>query len=522
MSDFVASIDETIRSLTLFERGQSMLVGVSGGVDSMALLHVLNRLAPEPAWRLVVAHFNHRLRGRASDADEAFVRKSAKALGLEFVTSGADVKRFARRHKLSVEMAARKMRHNFFARTCARFGIGTVALAHHADDQVELFFLRLLRGAGGDGLAGMKWIGPSPSAPAIRLVRPFLQARKEELRAFAQQEGIAHREDATNADLDHQRNRIRHQLLPLLEAKYQPALAKVVPRVMEIIGAESDFLAKVARAWLAECGSRTRLSVDTAAQQHRSASDGFMDRKHGSKTKGASHDPIEPRVTDSKAMEPSHGLTFEQGRDVAGRFEALPVALQRRVMQLELARLDVAPEFELIERLRSSVEETMTVSPSLAIWRDQHGRLHSCRPAKFHFAPNAIALDLAAQRGHADFSGLQLEWQICPWKRGAAWRPMLKGQIEQFDARKVGSPIFLRHWRPGDRFQPIGLREPVKVQDLFTNARIPRTLRHSLVLAATAEHEIFWVEGLRISECFKINRRTTSSLCWSWRRTHPA
>ena len=127
-------------------RETNILVAVSGGVDSMVLLHLLKALSVERRWKLTVAHFNHRLRGRASDADEVFVRKTAKGMKLPFVSKRADVKRFARESKLSIEMAARKLRHEFLAEVARACKIKTIALAHHADDQVELFFLRLLRG----------------------------------------------------------------------------------------------------------------------------------------------------------------------------------------------------------------------------------------------------------------------------------------------------------------------------------------------------------------------------------------
>jgi len=136
------------------------------------------------------------------------------------------VKEFAKKTKLSVEMAARKLRHDFFARTAKERKIRVMALAHHADDQVELFFLRVLRGAGGEGLAGMKWRSPSPVDSKIMLVRPLLDATKAELRGFAREGKILFREDATNTSLDRPRNRIRNELLPLLLRHYQPPWRK--------------------------------------------------------------------------------------------------------------------------------------------------------------------------------------------------------------------------------------------------------------------------------------------------------
>jgi len=143
-------------------------------------------------------------------------------------------------------MAARKLRHEFLARTAAQHHFPVIALAHHADDQVELFFLRLLRGTGGEGIAGMKPRSPSPADPAITLVRPLLDCAKTEFLAFVREHKIAFRDDATNASPDFLRNRIRHELLPLLRKNYQPGLDKTVLRLMEIVGAEADFVSAAA------------------------------------------------------------------------------------------------------------------------------------------------------------------------------------------------------------------------------------------------------------------------------------
>src|SRR5207302_1064798 len=211
-SDILTEVAENIRRRLLLRRGQRVLVAVSGGVDSLVLLDVLHKLAPSNRWRLTVAHLNHQLRGRSSQADERLVRKTAQKLKLPLVVKSANVRKFACAHKLSLEMAARKLRHDFLVRTAMRLKAPVIALAHHADDQLELFFLRLLRGSGGEGLAGMKWQNPSPQNPHILLTRPLLGQSKSDLLSFAKEHGIHFREDATNAQMDFQRNRIRHEL----------------------------------------------------------------------------------------------------------------------------------------------------------------------------------------------------------------------------------------------------------------------------------------------------------------------
>lgn len=140
MSDLTGHIETSIRDRRLFRDGQRILAAVSGGVDSMVLLDCLHRLSKTHRWKLTVAHFNHQLRGAASDADELLVRKTARKLKLPFVAGHGNVRELARESGVSVEMAARKLRHDFFAATAVKLRIPTVALAHHADDQVELFF----------------------------------------------------------------------------------------------------------------------------------------------------------------------------------------------------------------------------------------------------------------------------------------------------------------------------------------------------------------------------------------------
>ena len=422
----------------------------------MVLLHVLCRLAGKHGWMLAAAHFNHLLRGVSSDADAEFVRLAAARLGLKFISEQRDVQQFAHAHKLSVEMAARKLRHDFLARTCLTLGIKTMALAHHADDQVELFFLRMLRGAGGEGLAGMRWSGSSPSDATIQVARPFLGLLKDDLQNFAEQEDIEFRPDATNAQLDIERNRIRHELLPLIRERYQPALVKTVLRSMDIIGAESDFVREVARSW-----------------EH-------------------------------------------QKNDAA--FDQLHPAVQRQWLQMGLLKLEIIPEFDLIERLRSESGQVIMVSPELTIWRDHQGDIQSHAVSSVAFDADQRTVDLSAKKGQTSFGGVTIMWQI---EECRTWSEAAQNAVagcECFDARKVGSPIVLRHWRPGDRFHPIGMNTPVKLQNLFTNEKIPRERRHKLVVTATAQGDIFWVEGLRMSAQFKLDNQTVSGLNWTWGR----
>ena len=430
------------------------MVAVSGGLDSMVLLHLLHRLTAKPRRHLMVAHFNHQLRGRSSDADERLVVKTAESLGVPAIVERGDVKSLARRRGVSIEMAARELRHEFFARTARKHKVRTIALAHHADDQVELFFLRLLRGSGSEGLAGMKWRSPSPADAAVQLIRPLLDVTRAGLEQFARENKIRFREDASNADRGILRNRIRHDLLPLLRRRFQPAVGQAVQRLMEIVGAESEVVTSAARGWL------------------------------------------------------------KQKRPPA--FESLPVAVQRRILQLQLQQQRLAVDFEMVESLRIAAGQPFSINANMAVQRDENGLVLTRERSAIAFISKSRMVVLGGRSGQVAFDGVEVRWRYGSGKKDIKLKRAVSSEC--FDADQVGEEIMLRHWQPGDRYQPIGMKSAVKLQDWFTNQKVPRARRHELIVATTGAGEIFWVEGQRLAERFKLTPKTRKRLIWRWQR----
>ena len=461
----------TIAERRLFKSRQRILVAVSGGLDSMVLLRLMHEAASRHGWKLTVAHLNHRLRGRSGEADARLVERTAKQLGWPAIIGGKSVREIARRHDLSLEMAARKARHEFLAQIAERLGIATIALAHHADDQLELFFLRLFRGAGSQGLLGMQWRSPSPADKRIELVRPLLGQAKATLAKYAAENKVRFREDASNASLDIQRNRIRHELLPLLRKHYQPGLEGVVDRVLDITGAETQFVTETAEEWLnrvrsAECGVRS--------------GSGFKD---------------------------------------------LPIAVGRRVVQLQLLSQGIVPDYDLVEQLRLKANRPVCVSPRkrsrgqgkpFFLVRDQEGIITEAPSQATTSTAGELIVELNEASGRTRFDGIEVRWRVVRGRK----RPIgaRNPGHEWFDANPVGNRIVLRHWQPGDRFQPIGMKSEMKLQDFFVNQKVPRGRRHELVLAVSGGGEVFWVEGMRISERFKLTKATNRRLQWRWQR----
>ncbi len=227
-----------------------VVVAVSGGADSVALLEVLRGAADQGRLTIEVAHLDHSLRGASSRDDAEFTAARAQSLGLPFHLGQADVAREARESGLSLEMAARAARYRFLAGVASSVGAPWVATAHHADDQAETLLLRLLRGTGTTGLSGMAVLSSLNGAPDICLWRPLLRVVRSEIEAYCAARGLAFRHDASNDDPRHLRNRVRQELLPLLET-YNPGVRKVLARLAENAAGDAEVVDAAAGATLA-------------------------------------------------------------------------------------------------------------------------------------------------------------------------------------------------------------------------------------------------------------------------------
>lgn len=417
----------------------------------MVLLTAMVRLRDDFNWRLEVAHFNHQLRGRAADADERFVRRACTKLAVPCHVGHWLVAEQAAAIKLGgIERAARSARHAFLGATAAHIAARRIVLAQHADDQVELFFVRLLRGAGSLGLGGMRPRTRHGAPLNAWLIRPFLDLRRAKLAAWAATEGVAYREDASNRDPRFLRNQVRHELLPLLTTRFSPATPTVVLRTMKTLADEADWLRAQAEEFLAAPPTRRP------------------------------------------------------------KFVCCHPALQRSVLALQLEQRRLAFDSQVIERLRETAGAIINTPGNQFISRDKAGRVRIHAAPKPEFQAITHTLKLNGAGGSCRFGSVRVDWSL----RRRFLRTKFPTGQEMFDAATIGGTILLRHWQPGDRFQPIGMKRPVKLQNLFTNARVPAAERRRRVIATTAGGEIFWVEGLRIGERFKLTSATETCLVW--------
>jgi tRNA(Ile)-lysidine synthase len=435
------------RRAGLFTPGDRVLAAVSGGPDSMALLHLLVRLRPALQVAVGVAHYDHGLRGQDSRDDAAFVADAGRRLGLPVHLGGGDVKARARADKISIQMAARKLRLQFLHNICRDHAYGKLALGHTADDQVELFWLRLLRGAGLEGLKGMRPAGPQG------LVRPLLAVGKTVLLAWLDQEGLSYRLDASNLSRAYLRNRVRLDLLPHLTRLYNPRLARTIWRTQTLLQEDERLLAR-----------ETAVLWNQVARQ------------------------LGPQCF---ALDLDRLLRLEPG-------------WQRRVLRWGVATvggdlpLSAAQVAGLLALARGKGRGgPMGLGADVQVIRTGPA-LYLMRPLP---DPPPGTASLPAFSGELE-SPPGWRWQVSrrPHRLGVPWPPP---EVACLDPARISPPLTVRSWQPGDRFWPLGAPGPKKLQDFLVNQKIPRWLRPHLPLVISGA-DIVWVAGLRLAEPAKL------------------
>ncbi len=469
---------------TMLAPGEPLLIGVSGGADSVALLDVLVK----SGWQPHVCHLNHKLRGAESDADAEFVGQLAQRYGLPATieacpvvvggVSNPDRSRLKTAPTVSgSENAARRARFGFFAEVAAKTGISKLALAHTADDQVETFLLRLLRGAGVPGLIG---IWPERKIGSLRVIRPMLGVTRAEVLEYLSAQGLTHREDSTNADRRFLRNRIRHELLPLLEREYNPGIRDVLLRTAEILRDEDDVLARLSE----------------------SALEGYV-----------------PSWPPSERTQPFAAKSWASLQVKA--LQEQPVAVQRRLLRFWLGGEDelggLRFTFDHIEAARElAVSECPSAEAHLPgewiVYREYDWLRKATRtdlePVRGEWPVNPAGETVIRELGVR----LRSEWLAPPTDGGAYSFPSgvmnTRHADERFDAEALGAQLCVRTWRAGDRFQPLGMGGEKKLQDFFVDEKVPRRQRGRVPLLCAADGRIAWVVGYRIAEPFKVTEQT--------------
>ena len=470
LMELIQKVHNYIKRHRLIDPGDLVLAAVSGGPDSVAMLHILRRLAQEDGFTLHIAHLNHMFRGAEAARDADFVSSLAGEYGLPATIEAIDVPAYNAAAGLSAQAAAREVRYGFLQRAARQIGAGKIALAHHADDQAETILMNILHGAGTGGLRGI-----TPVRGSI-YVRPLLSVRRDEIEDYCLNAELPFRTDSSNAKPIYLRNRIRMELLPLLTREYNPGVVGALLRQAEICREEDSYL----RARAESCYAVI------------------------------------------KSVLPGGGI----GLSLDG-MKMTPPAILRRVIRLlwsELTGAERNLSFAHVERLIALPAKGVGAKAELpggitaVLTYDSLG---------FRQRPVGAAA-LGAGRRQATGAGFYHYPIKTPGETfipethqvlrttlltaGEAPEPAALPPNEALlDLAMLPAHLYVRNRRPGDLFLPYGQKAPMKLKNFLINQKIPREERDAIPLLCAGE-EIIWVAGVRAGEKWKVTGATNNAL----------
>ncbi len=445
----------TIQKYSMLAPGDRVLVAVSGGPDSVALLHVLLDLREALGLELHVFHLNHMMRGKASERDALFVKKLADELGLPCTIRSFDVPAYIEERGLSPQEGAREVRYMLLDEVAEEVGASKIALGHQADDQVETFIMRILRGAGMEGLGGI------PPARG-KYIRPLIEVGREEIEAYCRGKGIEFRVDASNLNLSYLRNRVRHRLIPAFQ-EYSPAFKENVLKTIEVLVADQAFLEEVTEEEFARIA-----------------------------------------VTEEKLVKLARSTLLK-----------MPLAIQRRVIRegIRLVKGDLTGiEFKHIETVSDYVASgkgklQIDLPHGLVVF-SEYGTIIVAQKEKLKSpAIGGIPLDIP---GTTEVRELGVRFTA---DLGSArdFRPSEGKEVAYLDADELKAPLKVRTRLPGDSFRPLGMKGSRKLQDFFVDEKVPRRERDRVPILET-NGQIVWVVRYRIDDRFKVTEKTRKVL----------
>lgn len=449
--------------------GDGVVVAVSGGPDSLALLHILCELRDKhyPKLGLHAGHLHHGMRGAAADDDAEFVRAQCEQLGLPCSVEHADVPRLAREQRVGEEVAGREARYEFLTRLARSLGAGRIATGHHADDQAETILMRVMRGAGPRGMGGIPYTREIEGANDIRVVRPLLDCRRDEIETFLCDRGLQPRLDVTNLSTKYLRNRVRARMLPALDE----AMGADLRRGLCAMAAEAQRLQ--ARAWAIasdlEQVHRVRVIdrfVETEMEWLRAIPQSFRPEliRRWMRAAGMFR----------RALDRSHYERIGEVIDAGDGTVTLPGKV-----------IACCSEGSFILCLAQDGDLGKGFDVQLAV------------PGVTPVAPLGVRLEATI----LDAVG---ETLLASARRDNRYEEIL-------DFERLELPLMARFPRPGDRIQPLGAPGRRKLQDILTDERVPRW-RRSRVLVVTMQDEPIWVVGVRLSHGVRVTERTRRGL----------
>jgi tRNA(Ile)-lysidine synthase len=499
-----------IREHHLVSSQDKLLVAVSGGQDSVCLLHILVKLREELDIRLHVAHLNHQLRGAEAEADARYVSELAHQLGIPATIEQRDVKSYQAQQRLSLEEAAREVRYAFLAQVARSIGADRVAVGHTVDDHIETILMHLIRGTGTRGLCGLQ---PKQIRNSLTIVRPLLPVSRQETADYCHHYQLAPRVDASNLSLSPLRNRIRLQLLPLLQS-YNPGVAEALLRTARIASDDLTFLDKqVGQLWgeVAQEKENTIILDKERFLRLPSALKRHLLRASIEKLLGNLKD-IEARhieeIIDAlakpagKRLNLPGGLIFsiEYNKYLIGADPSVlsPFPILGAELQLKIPGETLLPGWRI---------EATIISPSVVIGKPEGALDQITTP--LHLIKGSV-------KGLRPFTNYS---SPSPSKERGTEGVWLIDNLftAHFDLDKTGDKLIVRSRQSGDRFQPLGMSQSKKLGEFMIDIKIPQAWRQRIPIVCSPQH-ILWVVGWRIDDRVKVTDNTKQILSLKFER----
>lgn len=446
----ITKIKKTIRKYSLMERGERILVALSGGADSSALLSLLHCLSVELGLKLFPAHFHHGQRGREADEDEAFCRELAQKYDL--VLKAGKITRPDVPRGMSPEDYFRRERYTFLDRVASECGTGKIALGHHLDDQAETVLLNMLRGGGPAGLRGILPVRDN------KYIRPLIEVSRQEITEYLNKEGIGYRQDSSNTSDVYLRNRIRHELIPFLKEKYNPSIEKTLSRMAEVLRRDEEYF----KACIEE----------------------ILSSAHIEKTTGS----VSVAVDYFKGLHPAIGYrlvkTLLEGMAPAGGgFSFTHIESVFRLIADGATGKSISLSHRLVARKNYG----------LVVISQQTGEGNPDYEYGVTIPDRVIIKERRMILSVKRHCARDVEF-------GSGGRVFI-------DADKINGPLVVRNRRKGDRITPLGMDGTQKIKKLFIDRKITRTDREKIALLVDDE-SVVWIENMHPSERVKITPET--------------
>lgn len=465
-SDIIGIVRDTIEKHRMLETGDAVLMGVSGGADSVAMMHLLSELAECFSLRLGIAHLNHCLRGEESDRDERFVTALAEKFSIPCFIGRKDAEAYRKSCRLSPEEAAREIRYDFLSTTAQEKGFDRIALGHHADDNAELILMFLLRGSGLSGLSGI------PPTRGGKYIRPLMNLSRSAITAYLRQKGADWVTDSSNSDPKYLRNRVRHELIPHLKTHYSSHIVTTLNRLSEIIRDEEQWVSGIAddlfqTILISKEKERVSLSVSGLADM--------------------------PGAAQRRVIR--HALFC-----VKGNLRRITFTHTEKILDI-LQKDEDLRCLDLPDRIRVTRK-----GDSLHVSKESE-TLRNLRKKKPVFAPYSHTVT-APGRIRIRETGAVLIFSL------PEEMPDIQSSENTtafFDRENAAFPLEIRNFQPGDRFQPLGMQGTQKLKKYFADHKISGEERARCPIVLSAGR-IIWVAGHRLDDSAKVTSQTEKVL----------